>query len=82
MLITLPQMLGKRGKGADPPASKRQRLDKTNDTISELQKPQVFDPLLDRKDKEEFRLEVQIGSVQILSSPFGETCARRRGQLC
>ena len=82
VLITLPQVLGKRGEGVVPPASKWQRLEEANDTILELQKLQVFDPSLDRKDKKEFRLEVVMGLVYIWSSPFGETCVRRRGQLC
>ena len=64
ILQTIAQVLGKRGEGADSPASKRQRLEEANDTISELQEPQVFDPSLDREDKEEFRFEApdRVGS--------------------
>ena len=76
-------MLGKREEGADPPASKRQRLEEANDTISELQEPQVFDPSLDREDKEEFRFEASDRVGSYLEQHFQRSLSvRKRGHLC
>ena len=42
ILQFIAQVLGKRGEGADSPASKQQRLEEASDTISQFQEPQVF----------------------------------------
>ena len=60
ILQKIAQVLGKRKQGATPPACKRQKVSDTDsDSFSEGRsgEPQLFDPSLDREDKEEFRFE-------------------------
>ena len=83
ILARFTHVLGKRKEGAVPPSAKRQRLgnsdhDPDGDTRSEAQsvEPQLFDPSLDREDKEEFRFEAPDRVGSYLEQHFRRTLSK------